>query len=84
MNPSAEQLQVWLDDPVTKWITQTFANDIAKIEAKLQETRFKTLEDVIEVQVTLDCAKRWVREPERRLQALIKSQQQKPEDEAFG
>jgi hypothetical protein len=83
-HPSIEQLQVWLDDPVTKWLTASFASDIKKIEERLRTTRFAKLEDVTELQVTLDCAKRWIEEPANRLVSLIKTNQHQAEDETLG
>lgn len=82
MLPSVADFQLWLDSPVTKWVKEMFADDIYKLEQKLQTTRFDKLESVTEAQVTLDCAKRWSEEPERRLKLMLKNAN-KPEDETF-
>lgn len=71
--PTREQLQVWLEDPVTKWIKAALEKDRKDLDFKLRSVPFTSLEEVTKVQVTLDLVDRWTDEPERRLQKLITS-----------
>lgn len=80
MNLSANDIQVWMQSPVTRWIIDELEKEHRKIEARLKKERFSTLEEVTSAQTELRSLEKWIVQPEQRLKQLLNQRSETAED----
>lgn len=80
MNISPDEIRVWQSSSVTRWIVEQLEREQRKVEKKLRDNRFVTLDEVVAAQTELRSIEKWIVQPGQLLKQLLNRSTESAED----
>ncbi len=80
MNISPDEIRVWQSSPVTRWIVEQLEREQRKLEKKLRDNRFVSLDEVVAAQTELRSIEKWIVQPGQLLKQLLNRSTESAED----